>query len=211
MMADLIAKLRRSTDTSPIFGDRVTGVADASRAIEYTALGFPAAYVTFLADDAEEQRPGSNDNRQRITEQWGVIVGLQATADVRGHQPAQSIMTVRRALFRAIYNWRPPASSYGALWYVGCKLLEVNRAATFWLFTFASHCWVDGECDGEHEEQFDPLPDFLGANIKVDWLQPFDPGIPPSQEYDPRYPPPRTYGPDGRIETTFTVDVEQPP
>ena len=99
---------------------------------------------------------------------------------------------------------------WGALWYEGYRLLEVSRAATFWLLTFGSHYDI---CDqeGETEEQFDPLPEFLGANVKIDWIDPHDPGVPTSQEYDPRRgPPPWPTGPEGRIEMEFTVEYPPP-
>ena len=206
MLAEIALKLRRSSFTSPIFGDRVTCVADASRAIEYTALAYPAAYVCFMSEDAEEQSPGSNANRQRVAQHWGVIIGLDATMDIRGQQPAESIDGIRRAVFHAIYNWAP-TKDYGLLWYESCKLLEISRANTFWLMTFGSYIWVC-EDDGETQEQFDPLPAFEGANVKVDWLQPHDRGEPPSQEYDPRFgPAPWASGPEGRVETEMRIDV----
>jgi hypothetical protein len=206
MLVDIALKLRRSRHTNPIFGDRITVVADASRAIEYTALAYPAGYVTFLSEDAEDQQPGVNENRQRITQRWGVIVGLDATTDIRGQGAAQSIEAIRPAIFRAIYNWSP-SKDYGLLWYGGCKLLEISRATTFWLMTFGAYYWVCGE-EGETEEQFERLPDFLGLNVKVDRLQPHDRGLPPSQEYDPRFgPAPWASGPEGRVETEMRIDV----
>jgi hypothetical protein len=212
-MLDLIAlKIRRSRYCSPIFGDRVTVVADVSRATTYTALAWPAAYVMFSGETAAAQEAGSNDNWQRITQQYDVIVGLEATADVRGQHPALRIEDVRRALFRAIYNWTP-GKEWGALWYRDLELIagEINRAVTFWRLGFACYVDVCGD-DGETEEQFEPLPDFIGANIKVDWIDPHDPGLPPSQEYDPRRgPPPWPTGPEGRIEMEFQVDLPLPP
>jgi hypothetical protein len=208
MMPQLIMKLRRSRSTKAVFADRVVGAADASRVIDYTNLDLPFLAVTFLSDDAEGQQPGSNDYRQRITQSWGVIVALSATFDVRGQEATQTMETIKPAIFRAIYNWAPD-KNHGVLSYGGTRLLQVSRAATFWLMTFNTFEWVCGD-DGELEEQFEPLPDFLGMNVNVDWMQPFDPGLPPSEEYDPRRgPPPWRYGPEGRIESTFTIDLPQ--
>jgi hypothetical protein len=223
MMAELIMKLRRASSTRPFFQDRVVGVADASRAATYTALSFPACYVCFLSEDADAQSPGANENQQRVTQRWGVIVGLEATNDIRGQDPTQQIDSVRVALFRALYNWSPNYNPdpftrlqyrYGNLWYDGCKLLDVNRAVTYWLFTFGTFYWVCS-AEGEEEEQFDPLPDYKGFNIHIDWKKPHDPGEPPSEEYDPRRgPAPWPTGPEGRIEQEIRYDQvnnEDPP
>jgi hypothetical protein len=221
-MAELILKLRRSRHTNAIFGDRVTGVADVSRAVSYTALAYPAAYVTFLSDDAEAQPPGANENRQRVAQRWGVIVGLQATNDVRGQDPTQQIDYIRRQLFLALYNWSPNFNPdplgpveyrFGPLWYDGCKLLEVSRAATFWLLTFGTYYWICGaEGEGETEENYEGLGDFEGLNIYEDYIDPHDPGEPPSETYDPpvgpnRGPPPWPTGPEGRIEKRAQIDM----
>jgi hypothetical protein len=226
MMPEIIMKLRRSRHTGAIFGDRVTGIADVSRAVTYTALQYPAAYVCFLSDDVERQPPGSNENRQMITQQWGVVVGLEATNDIRGQDPAQQVETVRKALFLALYNWAPNYAQNpmdpveyrsGPLWYGGSKLLEVSRAATFWLFTFGAYSWVCGaEGEGETEEQFDRLGPLERVRIYEDWIDPHDPGAPPSQEYDPpigpsRGPPPWPSGPEGRIEKEYHVDFPPAP
>jgi len=222
-MAELIMKLRRSSATSAIFGERVTGVADPSRAIEYTALAWPAAYVTFLSDEAETQPPGANENRQRITQHWGIIVGLEATNDIRGQDPTQQIEWIRKQIFRAIYNWAPSVDDgqkityeSGPFWYDGTKLLEVSRAATFWLMSFGCYSWICGaDSEGETEEQFDKLPPFDGVNVYSDWIDPHDPGEPPSQEYDPPIgprsgPPPWPTGPEGRIESEFRTSTGVP-
>jgi hypothetical protein len=210
MMSDIIMKLRRSRHTAPIFGDRVTGVAEASRAFDYQALTFPAAFVCYLSDQAEPQEPFTTDNKQRCTQRWGVIVALQATEDIRGQDPTQQIDDVRQEIFGAIYNWSP-RKPYSNLWYDSTKLLAINRAVTFWLLTFGTYHYVCDD-DGELEEQFEPLPDFYGVNALIDWKKPHDPGLPPSEEYDPRRgPAPWPTGPEGRIETAVRIDVEQPP
>jgi hypothetical protein len=221
MMPEIIMKLRRSSATGAIFGDRVTGVADVSRAVTYTALSYPAAYVCFLSEDAEPQPAGANENRQRFTTKWGIIVGLEATNDIRGQDPAQQIEHIRRQIFRAIYNWSPNYNPdpmapveyrYGPLWYDGTKLLEISRAATFWLLTFGSHGWVCGaEGEGETEEQYDGLDHLERIRIYEDYIDPHDPGLPPSQEYTPpigpsRGPPPWPSGPEGRIEKEHHID-----
>src|SRR5215469_13554267 len=117
MMDHLIMKLRRSRYTSAIFGDRVAGVADASRVTEdYATLDYPSAYVTLLSEQAEPQPAGNNENRQRVQQIWGVIVGLSATPDIRGQQPTHTIDDIRPRLIRAIYNWAP-AKAYENFWY----------------------------------------------------------------------------------------------
>ena len=212
-MLDLIAqKIKRSSSTAAIFGDRVTVVADVSRATTYTALTWPAAYVMLSGETASEQAAGSNDNWQRITQQYDVIVGLQATDDIRGQAPAMRIEDVRRALFRAIYNWSPD-KRWGPLWYQGLELLagEINRAVTFWRIGFGCYVDVCGD-EGETEEQFDPLPDFLGIHYLIDWIDPHDPGNPPSLIYSARYgPAPWRIGPEGRIEMELRLDFPAPP
>jgi hypothetical protein len=212
MMAEIIMKLRRSSATEPIFGDRIAGVAEVSRALEYTAYSYPAAWVCFLSDQAERQEPGANENQQRVTQLWGVIVAIEATMDIRGQDPTQQIDEIRREIFRAIYNWSPD-KHYGNFWYDNTKLLAINRAVTYWLLSFGSYYWICGAAgEGETEEQFDKLPPFTGINMHIDWIKPHDPGLPPSQIYDPRRgPAPWQRGPEGRIEQYVEIDVEQPP
>jgi hypothetical protein len=218
MMAEIIMKLRRSRATSPIFGDRVVGVAEASRAFDYQSLACPAAFVCFLSDHAERQDPGANENQQRVTQMWGVIVALEATMDIRGQDPTQQIDEIRREIFRAIYNWSPD-KHYGNFWYNDTKLLAINRAITFWLLSFGSYYYVCGAIgEGETEDQFEPLPPFeaidgIAPPWGVDWIKPHDPGLPPSQIYDPkRGPAPWPSGPEGRIEQRIRFNVEpQPP
>jgi hypothetical protein len=213
MMAEIIMKLRRSSATSPIFGDRVVGVAEPSRAFDYQSLACPAAFVCFLSDQAERQDPGANENQQRVTQMWGVIIALEATMDIRGQDPTQQIDQIRREIFRAIYNWSPE-KRYGNFWYNDTKLLSISRAITFWLVSFGSYYYVCGaEGEGETEEQFDRLPAFEGIDpFRIDWMKPHDPGLPPSQMYDTlRGPAPWAKGPEGRIEQRLRIDVEQSP
>ena len=210
MMDAIIMKLRRSRETQPIFGDRVTGVADESRVLEErVALAFPCAYVHFQDEEAEGQQP-SNAYQQRVAQRWGIIVGLDARNDIRGHDPVRQIELIRPRLFKAIYNWRP-AKGYGAIWYDGCNLRYVGRDASFYQFMFGTHYTVC-EDDGETEEQFDPLPVFAGADFHIDAIDPRDPGLPPSQIYDPRRgPPPWATGPEGRIEWRTRVNIDTGP
>jgi hypothetical protein len=209
-MSDLIAKLRRSSSTTAIFGARVAGAADASRVVDYANMAMPCAYVCYLSDDAQPHPAGANTEVvQHVTETWGIAVKLEAKEEIRGQAPAMTVPTVRTALMRAIFNWSPNLQ-HDLIQYAGTKLLAVSRDSTVWLFSFATGFMID-QCYGETEEQFDPLPAFEGINARVDFIDPFDPGDPPSLEYDPAYPAPRTTGPDGRIETTFTIDVRQPP
>jgi hypothetical protein len=206
-MADLIAKLRRSRSASAVFGDRVAGAADVFKIVEYANMAMPCAYVVFLSETAEPAEAG-NENVQWNTETWGVAIKLAAHEEIRGQAPAMTVPQMRRALFRALFNWSP-STGYTLLAYDGCKLLAHSRDVTVWLFTFTTHTQFD-ECDGETEEQFDTLPAFLGVNARVDAIDPFDPGAPPSEEYDPAFgPAPWNSGPEGRIETSFTIDIPQ--
>lgn len=231
LMVQIINKLRRSRATGPIFGGRVAGAADASRVMDYANMDVPACFVCFLSDVAEPTPRGANEVHVRFTTSWGIIVKLTAHMDIRGQDPAMTVPDVRVALFRALLNWSPSvippgdipppgiqtvAREWSPLAYDKCELLQVNRDATFWMFTFTTSTWICAD-DGETEEQFDPLPDFLGANFNVDWIDPHDFGVPPSgetppPEYDPRRgPPPWPVGPEGRIESEFKIDLPVTP
>jgi hypothetical protein len=204
-MADLIAKLRRSNAAGAVFADRVAGAADAFKIVEYANMALPCAYVVFLSETAETVE-AINENVQKVTETWGIAVKLSAHEEIRGQAPAMTVPNVRRALFRALFNWSP-SLGYTLIAYDGCKLLAHSRDVTVWLFTFTTSTQID-ECDGE-QEQFEH-PAFLGVNARVDAVDPYDPGLPPSLEYDPAIgPPPWATGPEGRIETQFTIDIPQ--
>ena len=223
-MADIILKLRRSRSTVPLFGGRVAGAADASRVMDYANLEPPAAFVVFLSDDCTPEPRGANEVYQRLTAHWGIIVKLAAHIDIRGQAPAMTVPDIRAALFRALLNWspyevppgtpfvgRPPPRPWSPMAYEKCELLQVNRDATFWLFQFSTQTILCGE-DGETEETFEPLPDFEGMNAKIDWIDPHDPGLPPSEQYDPaRGPAPWPTGPEGRIEAEFRIDRQRKP
>jgi hypothetical protein len=222
MMAEIIMKLRASPSTAAIFGDRVSGSADETRPPTYAALAYPSAFVVYLGDDAEPQAPGANENQQRMVEHWGIIVALEATEDIRGQAPAQQIRPVRDAVYKALYNWAPNRQQNpmlpveylsGNLWYESCKLIQLSRAATFWLLTFGAHTWI---CGAEGElDQFEPPHTGILERIHVynDWTDPHDPGLPPSQDYGqppvgpPRGPAPWPTGPEGRIESEFHVEL----
>jgi hypothetical protein len=213
-MRDLIGKLRRASSTAAIFGDRVAGVAHINRIVEYANMAAPSAYVVYIGELAEAAEV-VNENVQWVTETWGVAVKLAAHEEIRGQAPAMTVPEVRRAILRAIFNWSP-SLGYSLFAYRGCEPVifqaggNVSRDVTVWLFTFTTRTQID-ECDGETEEQFDPLPEFLGVNANVDAIDPYDPGLPPSQPYKPELVPPHSTGPEGRIETSFTIDITTGP
>jgi hypothetical protein len=207
-MSDLIAKLRRSTPARTFFADRVAGVADENRVAEYANMEPPCAYVAYIGDSAAPS-DAINENVQWVTETWAILVKLAAHEEIRGQAPAMTIPAIRRAIFKAIFNWSP-TTGYTLFSYGGSSCIGISRDVTIWRFTFMTRTQID-ECDGETEEQFDPLPAFKGINAIVDAIDPHDPGLPPSEEYQEYAasragPPPWATGPEGRIEARFTLD-----
>lgn len=179
-MSDLIAKLRRSTPARTFFADRVAGVADENRVAEYANMEPPCAYVAYVGDSAVPS-DAINENVQWVTETWAILVKLAAHEEIRGQAPAMTIPAIRRAIFKAIFNWSP-TTGYTLFAYGGSSCVGISRDVTIWRFLFTTRTQID-ECDGETEEQFDPLPGFKGIDVIVDTIDPHDPGLPPSEEY----------------------------
>lgn len=128
----------------PTLGGNIAGAANFAVGIESaTNLPLPSAFVIPLEDEAgeNEELPGL---RQVIGEKCGVVVCFAndvaaGTGDRRGQIPARDVDAMRKEIFGAILNWKPPDASLPAtkaLQYAGGRLLDFDRARLFWQFDF---------------------------------------------------------------------------
>jgi hypothetical protein len=195
----VIAQIRQ---LCPIFGGNVAGAAGYVNGVaDQVWLPLPAAYVTHLGETAERNE-SSTDSWQIIHERIGVIVvldvknvgGVYDVADRRAQAVSAYLDTVRKSLWRAIYNWRPdwdPANPQANREARGIYILDADfpqgggydRARFFYQFDFGLDTLVTG-ADG-WQMPFEPLVKITGTI----------PGATPASapvEFATQFPPPET-------------------
>ena len=121
---------------APVFENRVYGAAELVRAKQEGFDRFPAAYVVF-AGDAADDNGQLNGVTQYVDETLHIMVALDNRGDRRGQGAAVTVEQVRAALFGAILNWKPdPKRMPKGFGYVGSDLEEMSTAALWHRFTF---------------------------------------------------------------------------
>lgn len=175
------------------FSNRIAGAAEYKILPEAMQLAVPCAYVVPLDDDPDGAM-AMNSVRQKLTDSFAVIVAVSNTSDERGQAAAAQVETLRGQLWAGLLGWRP-AERYDGIVYQGGHLLHLDRARLWYQFEFGAAMEI-GPADGWQETELAGLPDFEGATIEVDVVDPIaDPNV--------EYP-----GPDGRVEFTVHADPE---
>jgi len=143
---DLPAVIVHLRANAPIFGGRVAGAANFTKALETEGmLDLPAAYVVPADDDATENLE-ANLLVQDVTERFSVIVELPNDADRRGQRATTLYDPVRAALWAALLNWRlDPVKAAKGLYYAGGSLLDLDRARLFYRWDFAQDIRITDE------------------------------------------------------------------
>lgn len=191
----IIAALRQYV---PEFANRVSGAADFDAAFKASGSATaPCAYVIPMHDQVQ-----GNDNSGLVitlTENFGVYVLLDATADLRGQGAISSVEGMRAALWNALLGWQPEAES-GPIHYEGGELVSLDRARLFYRFDFSTEGTFIPDCQ-RLQTLTDALPNFTEMRLNIDIISPAaDANTPPVTDpalggYAGGFP-----GPDGRIE-----------
>jgi hypothetical protein len=186
----VIAQLRSHC---PPFAGRVAGAAAWEALQESTTLAVPCAFVIPLGDEPGP-RMSQNDVRQPLLDAWAVIAIFDNTGDERGQVSSHTFDTIRAALWQALLGWQPKTPDYNGTQYDGSHLLSINRARSFYQFEFSAYMEISKD-DGWQEQFLVAQPEFTGANIRVDVIDPIALPLP---------------GPDGRIEFIVNADFQEP-
>ncbi|WP_207458652.1 hypothetical protein [Azospirillum sp. SYSU D00513] len=184
----IITRLR---ERCPVFGPRVAGAAEFKALPETANLPVPAAYVLPLDDKAEPVKE-LNEFRQDIRDSFAVVVVVSNKGDERGQAAAADLHAIRAELWRALLGWEPD-TDYGWIEYEGGEVVHMDRARLYYQFEFGADYTIGPEETGQGAD-LDALPEFHGAGIRIDAIDPADPNL-------------SRPGPDGRIEAEadFTI------
>ncbi len=168
----------------PVFGNRVAGAAEFKPLPETANLAVPAAYVLPLNDQAGTVA-AMNGYEQTIRDGFAVVVCLSNRADERGQGAADELDAIRAALWKALLGWEPD-DHHGWVEYEGGEVIHMDRARLYYQFDFAAAMDITTAMTGQGAD-LDALPDFTGAQLRVDCIDPADPNL-------------ASTGPDGRNE-----------
>lgn len=145
----------------PSFENRVAGAANFAIGLETTVnLKLPACFVVPEAEEAAEQK-GLTGYDQLVTEQVLIIVEFDNRSDRRGQSVTLLYDAMRRELWRALLNWRPPPAAGDTqraargFWFGGGQLIDFDRARLFYQWRFCLDITVT-DLDG-WQEPLDPL------------------------------------------------------
>ena len=166
-------------------------------------LPLPCAYVVMNDDEPDVQRSGQG-YRQDVQEHFSVVVCLSAAADPRGQSVVDVVREVRADLF-AVLLGAVFEDGDAPIEYTGTKLEHYDKDRAFYSINFTcrysiqteqTRQWADYA--GDAVRHIEGMPDYIGANIRVNFLDPFN---------DVNQGGVVGVKPDTRIEHEFTVDV----
>lgn len=141
------------------------GGIDWDAVAESAKLDLPAAYV-IASVDATDDNETQNTVIQRVTDQFAVVVVLEAT-DERGQEANDLLHDIRTELWRALIGWKP-APEYMALEYGRGSLLHISRARAVYQMTFVAAFQLGRNLPQEPAETW--------AEQATDGLVPFEGG-----------------------------------
>lgn len=192
----IVAHLRQYC---PSFNERVVGGIDFEAVANSTKLHRPSAYVIATGDQSSSST-SENVIQQNIRDEFDVVLVLD-THDERGQEAVDLLHDLRAELWRALVGWKP-GGDYDPIEYAGGEAVVINRARVIYRFSFAAEFQLGrnrnsdlAETWEEHEQ--DGLPALVGLDFSVDFIEPADPNL-------------QRPGPDGRVEATFSVELQQP-
>lgn len=177
-----------------LFAGRVAGAMKFQVLPESAALSVPCAFVIPL-DDNPNANTSSTGIRQELEESFAVVVAISNVADELGKAASASVDVVRRQLWAALLGWSPDEDNYDGITYGGGSLLAIDRARLWYQFEFSAMTLIETS-DGYQPTALGALPDFTGATIRLDAIDPADPNL-------------ANPGPDGRIEVQFDAELPE--
>lgn len=147
----------------------------------------PAAYVVRLDESGEYNDGLSNDYRQEIEEQFGVLVFVNnRKQDVRGQRAADQLEDLRAELFKALLQWCP-SEAHDPIEYVGGSVQSIDKDRIAYAFEFKTTTVMTIE-DSWRQVEYDAMPRLTKVHVDVDKIE------------DPDEKP------DGEIEAGFDVN-----
>lgn len=190
-LATIIAALR---DKVAAFGGRVSGAAEFEAAFDASGAAIaPAAWVIPLDDSVENL--SQSGTVMALTENFGVYVLIDASADPRGQAAWNSVTAMRLALWGALLGW-VPAEGCSAFAYEGGELVRLDRARLFYRFEFSVVSTID-DAGSRQRADLDALPAISSVRLNVDIIEPAaDPNLTGGAS-----------GPDNRIEHEARWDI----
>jgi hypothetical protein len=187
----LITQLR---EQCPTLANRVAAGIDLATLQANTPLQTPCAYVVPIADLASKS-VAQNLMLQPIRERVEVTLVLDTTDAAAA---LDQLHDLRAELWRALVGFKP-GSDYSVIAYDGGELVSINSSRVLYRLRFFSEFQLGRNLPGQpaqswHERELDGLSSFTGVTVRVDAIAPADPNL--------QHP-----GPDGRLELTFSGDV----
>lgn len=190
--SDLIAQLAHCPSLS---GTPVVGL-DLPAIKQLTPQPTLITCLLLPGDDAEPNDL-QNATRQNIRDRFEVLVLLDPA--VNGSlQTLDRLHDLRAELWRALVGWRP-SPGQEPVEYAGSELLQCDATRVLWRYAFVApfqlgRSRASQPAESWHEHQLDSLPLLKGVTVQVDAIDPADPNL-------------RLPGPDGRIEMTFSGEL----
>ncbi|ATE76040.1 phage tail terminator protein [Pseudomonas frederiksbergensis] len=187
----LITQLR---EQCPTLANRVAAGIDLATLQANTPLQTPCAYVVPIADLASKS-VAQNLMLQPIRDRVEVTLVLDTTDAAAA---LDQLHDLRAELWRALVGFKP-GSDYSVIAYDGGELVSINSSRVLYRLRFFSEFQLGRNLPGQpaqswHERELDGLSSFTGVTVRVDAIDPADPNL--------QHP-----GPDGRLELTFSGDV----
>jgi hypothetical protein len=141
-LSRIVLKLRLAETR---FEDNIAGAADLGQAMSGT-LQREMAFVIPLAETTPANQYQNNIN-QIVNESFGVVVALpndSSQADKTGITAHDLLEDIRADIFKAILGWQP-SNTEGIIYYGGGRLIDINPAWFWWMFTFAVDIRLDDD------------------------------------------------------------------
>ena len=187
----LITQLR---EQCPTLANRVAAGIDLATLQANTPLQTPCAYVVPIADLASKS-VAQNLMLQPIRDRVEVTLVLDTTDAAAA---LDQLHDLRAELWRALVGFKP-GNDYSAIAYDGGELVSINSSRVLYRLRFFAEFQLGRNLPGQpaqswHERELDGLSSFTGVTVRVDAIDPADPNL-------------QRPGPDGRLELTFSGDV----
>jgi len=187
----LITQLR---EQCPTLANRVAAGIDLATLQANTPLQTPCAYVVPIADLASKS-VAQNLMLQPIRDRVEVTLVLDTTDAAAA---LDQLHDLRAELWRALVGFKP-GNDYSAIAYDGGELVSINSSRVLYRLRFFTEFQLGRNLPGQpaqswHERELDGLSSFTGVTVRVDAIDPADPNL-------------QRPGPDGRLELTFSGDV----
>lgn len=183
----ITAKLKGGDpDGNPFsFAQRISGAGDLPTALERT-FTVPHCWIVETGDSAAaNEHP--NVTIQEITENFAVVVAIDARGDYHGRAAHDEQDDIKFELWQGLIGWIPPGYKY-PVEYAGSAIYVLTRAYSFYQFNFS----VKRDLSEEEGIGYGPFDDLL----RIYALAP-DYGLDIDTE-------------DGEIDAEIRVDLDGP-